>query len=163
MKFALLLCAVAGTAAASQPVLVRVTAETLARLQEKDPMIRLVKPAEAIEVRRPSATSPVLDSTILNDGTHWTMVPKGAVVHLPATHQARVDAKPVGSLLSWQEFSERNKRWIETTEVSFEQAAGVEEIPSATKWPESGKVVIASHQLGPISVRIASPETTAKP
>ena len=165
MKSALILCAIASTAAASQPVLVRVTAETLARLQAKDPMIRLVKPAEEIDIRRPAASSPILDSTILHDGTHWTLVPKGSVVHLPAAHQTKIDSKPVGTLLAWQEFLERNKSWVETADVTFEQAAGVEEIPAATaaKWTKSGKVVVASHQLGPISVRIASPETISKP
>lgn len=128
-------------------------------------MIRLVKPAEDIDIRRPAAESPILDSTILHDGTHWTIVPKGSVVHLPAGQQAKVDSKPVGTLLSWQEFLERNKSWLETADVTFEQAAGVEEIPSATAatWPKSGKVVVASHQLGPISVRIAAPETASKP
>lgn len=165
MKSALILCAIAGTAVASQPVLVRVTAETLTRLQQKDPMIRLVKPAEDIDIRRPAASSPILDSTILHDGTHWTMVPKGAVVHLPSAHQKNIDSKPVGTLLSWQEFLERNKSWVEAADVTFEQAAGVEEIPTATaaKWAENGKVVVASHQLGPISVRVASPETASKP
>ncbi len=160
MKAALILCALAVQAAATQPILVRVTADAIARLREQDPMIRLVKPDEEIEIQRPTATSPVCESTILHDGKHWTLVPKGSVIHLPARLKSKLDSKPIGKLLPWKDFLERNQSWLETAEVSFGQAAGTEEIPAATaaKWSGSGKIIVASHQLGPISVRISEDE-----
>ena len=54
MKTTLILCAMAANAFAAQPVLVRVTPETLAKLQQTDPMIRLEKPAQGeAKVARP--------------------------------------------------------------------------------------------------------------
>lgn len=158
MKTALLLCLLAGQALASQPVLVRVTARTLAELQVRDPMIRLVRPPESeTKVVRPTDQSIIAQSTILHDGTHWTLVPKDAVVFLPETMKSRIKVRPVGTLLQWNEFLTRNQHWVTTTEVTFEQAAGNEALPAecAKVWAQQDKVVVAVLQSGPISVRIA--------
>jgi hypothetical protein len=159
MKNALFLCVLAVNAHAAQPILVRVTPETLARLQERDPMIRLVKPAEGeANVERPVKQSIIGDSTILHDGNNWTLIPKGAVLHQPEAMKARVNVKPVGKLLSWSDFLTRNRSWITTTEVTFDQAAGNEELDAGRTafWAKQDKIVVATHQAGPISVRVAS-------
>lgn len=159
MKTALILCAMAANVLASQPILVRVTPETLAMLQQKDPMVRLVKPAlgEA-KVARPANQSIIKQSTILHDGKNWTLVPNGAVVFLPEAMRLRVNAKPVGTLLPWSEFLTNNPSWITTTEVTIEQAAGNDELPAerTASWAKQDKIVIAVHQRGPISVRVAT-------
>jgi hypothetical protein len=158
MKTTLIWCALAAHALASQPILVRVSPQTLADLQKRDPMIRLVKPADGeATVARPDHPSIIKQSTVLHDGSHWTMVPNAAIMFLPEALKARVNAKPVGKLLPWNEFLTKNQAWIQTSEVSFDQAAGNEKLPAeqAALWTQQDKLVIAVHQTGPISVRVA--------
>ena len=106
---------------------------------------------------RPREESILAQSTILSDGTCWTLVPKGAVLHVPAAHGARVDAKPVGTLLPWADFLARNFAWLGTCDVQIDQAAGTRplaaELPA--NWAKLGKVVVAVHFAGPISVKPA--------
>lgn len=108
-------------------------------------------------VVRPRQESILAQSTILSDGECWTLVPKGAVLHVPAAHQTRVDAKPVGTLLPWADFLARNFAWLGTFDVALDQAAGTRplaaELPAT--WGKLGKVVVAVHFAGPISVRPA--------
>lgn len=162
MKTTLFLCVLAGHALAAQPVLVRITPEALAKLQQRDPMIPLVKPAEdKAKVARPKDQSIIKQSTILHDGNHWTLVPNGAVVFVPVAMKSRVNAKIIGTLLPWRDFLARNPSWITTSEVTLDQAAGKESLPAerAAFWAKQDKVVIAVHQSGPISVRVSETPT----
>jgi hypothetical protein len=148
----------ATSAFAAQPVLVRVTAETLADLQRRDPMIRLIKPAEEeAKVTRSAPPSIIEDSTILHDGSHWTLVPKNAVVFLPEALKQRVNVRPVGTLLPWADFLTKNRSWLATHEVTFDQAAGNEALPAdcTASWASHKKMVVAVHHAGPISVSVA--------
>jgi hypothetical protein len=108
-------------------------------------------------IARPREESILAQSTILSDGSCWTLVPKGAVLHVPAAHQAKVDSKPVGTLLPWAEFLTRNFAWLGTYDVKLDQAAGsvplAAELPAT--WSKLGKVVVAVHFAGPISVKPA--------
>ena len=126
-------------------------------------MATLQQPAkDAPPAARPGEQSIIRQSSILHDGTNWTLVPKGAVVFIPSPLNGRVDVKPVGTLLSWTDFLTKNRSWITTTDISFDQAAGNVPMPAerAAFWAKQDKVVIAVHQNGPISVRIA-PESQA--
>lgn len=159
MKTALLLCALATGAIAGPPVLARITPDELAKLQQQSPMTRLQKPIEGeATVTPPTNRSIIKQSMILHDGTNWALVPNGAVIFLPTAMKGRVDVKPVGTLLTFTDFLTKNRGWITTFEVSINQAAGTEPLPAdrATFWAKQDKVVIAVHQSGPISVRIAS-------
>lgn len=165
MKTTLLLCASAVGACAAQPLQFRITPESLARLQQRDPMIRLDKPAEGeAKVARPNNQSLIKQSTILHDGHNWTLIPNGAVVFLPAALKARVNAAPVGTLLPWLEFLAKNPGWITTTPVSFDQAVGNEPLTAEAVafWAKQDKIVIAVHQSGPISVRVPDPNPNPK-
>lgn len=167
MKTTLLLCAALATSAsAADPVLPRPTAATLTQLQQQaaSPMGTVLQSAEG----KPVVAAPreeqsiIKQSMILHDGKNWTLVPKGAVVFLPTALKNRVDVKPVGILLPFTEFLTKNRSWITTNEVTFEQAAGNEALPAerAAFWSKQDKVVIATHQSGPISVNIkAAPAT----
>ena len=165
MKTALILCVMANSAFAAVPILARTTPEALAKLQQDNPMTLLQSPAkgEAI-VRRPDDQSIINQSTILHDGTNWTLVPKGAVIFLPEAMKSRVDVKPAGTLLPWTEFLARNQAWITTNDISFDQAAGKKPLQAerVAFWAKQDKVVIAVHQGGPISV-CASNETQSPP
>ncbi len=159
MKTALILCALMSAAFAGAPVLVPITPEAVAKLQKSSPMTNLKQPTKGeAPVTRPGEQSIIKQSSILHDGTNWTLVPRGAVIFVPSAQKARVDVKPVGNLLSWADFFVRNRGWITTTDISFDQAAGNEPMPAerAAFWAKQDKLVIAVHQSGPISVRIAS-------
>ncbi len=158
MKTALILCALMSAAFAGSPVLVQITPEALAKLRKTSPMTSLQQPAkDEAPVTRPGEQSIIKQSSILHDGTNWTLVPRGAVIFTPSALKARVDVKPVGTLLSWADFLLKNRAWITTTDISFDQAAGNEPMPAerAAFWAKQDKLVVAVHQSGPISVRIA--------
>ncbi len=157
MKAILILCALTASALAAPPIQKRITPETLLKYQAIDPMSRLVKPEEGkAKVIRPDNQSILKDSTILNDGRNWTLVPVGAVVFTPDSMNSRISQEPTGELLPWNEFLTANRSWISTCEVSFEQAAGKDALPleRTSFWSKLNKIVIAVHQGGPISARL---------
>jgi len=160
MKTVFILCALTSATFATKPILVRVTPQDLAARQQATPLAKLQEPAkDQAKIVQPNEQSIIKQSAILHDGVNWTLVPKGAVIFLPTALQSRVDVKPVGTLLSWNDFLAKNRSWVTTNEVSFDQAAGV--VPLAAErvafWARQDKVVIATHQMGPISVKIAAP------
>lgn len=145
----------------AQPVVVRINPQSLAKLQQINPMDRLLKPAAtAAKDARPHNPSIIRQSTVLHDGENWTLVPNGAVILQPATLKARVNHQPAGTLLPWTEFLTKNGSWITTCEVTIGQAAGTAPLPPVRLafWTQQDKIVIAVHHNGPISVRV--PDTT---
>ena len=151
-----LLTSLAGAAIAGPTMTDRITPEEIAARQKSTPaaFFQPVAGAEA-KVARPGEQSLIKQSDILTDGHNWTLVPKGAVLHIPAAMSNRVGAKPVGTLLSWIDFLTVNRGWLFTEEVTFEQAAGKTPIPPSRHdfWKKNGKVIVAVHLGGPISVR----------
>lgn len=159
MKTALIFCALVTSALAGSPVLVRITPQDLAKLQQTSPMSSLEKPAKnAAPTSQAVEQSIIKQSIILHDGKNWTIVPKGAVIFLPEAMKSHVDVKPVGTLLTWIDFLTKNRSWITTNDVSFNQAAGSESLPAerVAFWAKQDKVVVAVHQNGPISVRVGT-------
>ncbi len=122
------------------------------------PPITAVPTAEQTKHRDRTAPTPGnVESTVtLHDGTHWTLVPSGAVVHLPAGLRSLVGAKAVGQLLTWAEFLEKNRSWITPAVVTFEEAAGTHTLPTKhiKLWSKQDKMIVAVHQGGPTSVRL---------
>lgn len=158
MKALLMFSVLTGHALAAQPLVARITPEALARLQQADPMIRLKKPTEReSKVGRPAGQSILAESIILSDGSNWTIVPQGAVVHVPEKLKSRINATPSGGLLSWADFLTRNRGWVTTCEVSIAQASAKESLPAERIefWAKQDKVVVTVHQRGPISFRSA--------
>lgn len=151
----LLLSSLAGAALAAPAMTDRITPEEIAARQK--PAAAVTQPAEVAEakVARPGEQSLIRQSDILSDGNNWTLVPKNAVLHIPAALNNRIGAKPLGTLLSWTDFLTINRGWLFTEEVTFDQAAGKTPIPpSRTEfWKKNGKVIVAVHLGGPISVR----------
>ena len=162
---AILICGVlASHAPAAQPLVPRITPEALGRLQQADPMIRLHKPTEGqAKVERPDKQSIISQSTVLHDGTRWTIVPNGSVVFIPERMKSRVGATPSGELLGWADFLALNRSWISTCEVSFEQASGKEPLAAERTafWAKQDKIIVAVHQSGPISFN--GPTETSPP
>jgi hypothetical protein len=163
-----LVLAAAGSAFAETPITDRITPEQMAALQgAPSPFDALKKQQQQAEkeanVSRPDSQSLIKQSEILHDGTHWTMVPKGAVLHTPAQMSPRVGTKPLGTLLSWEDFLIANRGWIQTEEVTFDQAAGKAPLQEARQefWKNQTKVIVAVHLGGPISVKVTPPATPA--
>ena len=166
MKTTLILLALASASFAAPTMTDRITPEEIAARQKAaSPLAAIPQPAAVpaeAPVTRPGEQSLIKQSDILNDGMNWTIVPKGAVLHIPHTFATRVGAKPIGTLLPWVEFLTVNRNWLFTEEVTFDIAAGKKPIlPSRFEaWQKVNKVVVAVHQGGPISVR---PQPPANP
>lgn len=111
---------------------------------------------ESVVIRRNAQESLIGQSEILHDGQNWTLVPRGAVLHVPKSRTGNVGTRPVGTLLTWIEFLRKNPAWLSTHETSIKQAAGDEPLPAAKAdfWKKQDRVIIAVHQGGPISVAV---------
>lgn len=97
-------------------------------------------------------------STLLASGRHWAMIPKTALIYLPERYKSKVVSKPQGKLLKWSEFVKKNSGWIHTHEVKLSQARGLEIVdPKVVKaYKTMGKIVIATYQKNPITVKAAA-------
>lgn len=93
-------------------------------------------------------------SQFLSHRGSWTMVPKGAVIHVPEAFKDRVVARPKGTLISWQEFYRKNRGWLQAQSVRLSDAKG--ETPLApslfNSFGRQGRVVVAVLHNGPISI-----------
>jgi len=153
MKTLALAIAFCGCAHAQTAISARVTADSLAALQAKSPMAKLATaPAAPRPVAKPSI---IRESVILHDGTNWTLVPESALLHVPANLKHRINEKPVGKIMPWVDFLVTNRGWLTTENVSFDEAAGNAAIATerADAWRKSDRIIVATHQNGPISVR----------
>ncbi len=104
-------------------------------------------------------------STLLAHGAHWTLVPKGSVIHVPARLKDKVVSKPTGTLISWKKFLVSNYGWLHTHPVKMTQAQGREKIDQKTikAYKTMGKLVVATCAQGPISVAPKSLTPPVKP
>ncbi|MEP4076953.1 hypothetical protein [Haloferula sp.] len=155
---------VLATAASAAPMKDRVTGEELnaRRIASASPISTLAQPGEEVSrVARPSKESIINQSVILTDGTNWTLVPRGAVLHMPEAHQGKIGGRPVGNLLSWKQFAASNRAWISSEEVTLRQAEGVHKMDERRTafWPKQDKIIVAVHLGGPISVVAPKIET----
>ncbi len=64
----------------------------------------------------------------LSDGTYCVMLPKGAVINLPAGGRITLQDKVVGEWIEWDEFFTKNRNALRLESVSFNQLQGLEPI-----------------------------------
>ena len=99
-------------------------------------------------------------SAILSSTKNWSLVPKGAVLHVPKLYEERVNNTRAGTLIGWQDFYRANRSWIRTIPVTIDQASGktplTEEYLAGLR--KGGQVLIAVCRGGPISVKLPEPE-----
>ncbi|MGB6220236.1 hypothetical protein [Haloferula sp.] len=150
--------------ASAAPMKDRVTGEELSarRMASASPVSTLAQPTEEEpRVARPSNESIIKQSMILSDGTNWTLIPRGAVLHLPEAHQGKIGGRPVGNLLSWKQFVTVNRSWVSAEEITLRQAEGVQQLDDRRTafWPKQDKIIVAVHLGGPISVVAPTKET----
>lgn len=83
-----------------------------------------------------------------------TLVPKGAILHVPAQYAERLKLQEGAKILTWADFYAVNRGWIQTLEVTRKQAEGDEPFPEETvkALAKSPSVVVATLRGGPISV-----------
>ncbi|QJE94730.1 hypothetical protein [Luteolibacter luteus] len=85
---------------------------------------------------------------------NYTIVPKGAILHVPERYKTQVVAKPQGNFILWQEFITRYRAVVSSFEVSLEEASGQaaikpERLDAASK---TGMIVVGTLNHNPISV-----------
>jgi len=99
--------------------------------------------------------NPYANSDILVSGRYHTLVPKGSVLSLPDRHKKRFATKPSGDFILLKKFISMNYAWLSTKEVSFEQVKGEKPLSESLQKSiqQSGRVVIATFNKNPISVR----------
>jgi hypothetical protein len=96
----------------------------------------------------------IKESTVLHYRGFLTLVPKRAVVHMPANLEDRMKIGEKVQVQSWADFFKGNRGWIRTLEVTRDQAMGLAPLDEATVTAlrESTQVVVATFKGGPISV-----------
>jgi len=122
--------------------------------QKNDPMKRL----QSVTTPDPVVSNPpkdlISDSEILCFGGMATLVPKRAVLSIPANLENRLQYQTAAKILSWLEFYSQNRGWITTLEVTQRQAEGKQPLAKdiAEQVRTSAALVVATFQGGPISV-----------
>ena len=119
--------------------------------------VRQIDPASVgkKERRKIGGESLLARSLILSYRGTWTIVPKGAILHIPDNYQDRIAPGPSGRLIPWNEFYVRNRGWIHTQRVTIEHARGETALsPEVLEFHKRlGRVVVAVLHQGPISVK----------
>ncbi len=139
--------------------------------EQRDPMKNLA-PAEGEDPSKAARPADLLaTSEVLCFNGVATLVPKGAVLAVPANLKARTGFQAGARIVPWQQFYVNNRNWLSTAEVSFEQAAGRKELPEGLRnqLEESRTIIVATMRQGPISVNPfeppaedADPQTAAR-
>ncbi|MFD2160016.1 hypothetical protein ACFSW8_14000 [Rubritalea tangerina] len=101
-------------------------------------------------------------SDILSNGNIWTLVPKNAILYVPQRLQSKVVSAPNGKFVNWQTFLTKNPAWLSTHPVSLKNSSGSDKIDFETFEPvkQRGKIIVAVHNKGPISVTPGTIEMT---
>jgi len=140
----------------------------LRKADQSDPMKNL-KPAKGEDpsvVNRPKSL--LSESDIISFSGLATLVPKHAILQIPASCTGRMKIEPGAKIVSWADFYAANRGWITTVEVGIVQAEGNQPIAEETKkmMKKSRNLIIATYQGGPISLLPppkAAPKATDKP
>lgn len=127
--------------------------------EQQDPMknLTIVEAEDPTKSARPEDL--LASSEVLTFNGIATLVPKGAVLAVPASLRSRTGFQPGARLVPWNEFHAVNRGWIQTTEVTFDQAAGQAELPEGLRKQieESRVIVVATMRQGPITVNPYQP------
>lgn len=102
-------------------------------------------------------------SIILGDSEKYTLIPVGAILHLPEGLRSRVLAKPQGKFTFWPNFLKRNEAWLGAKEVSLTLSRGNAQeagalLKSVSRDP---RILVATYKGGPITILEAAPSSHA--
>lgn len=131
--------------------------QKLKRPDGKGTEVRLADVSKAKSAQRQQREKKglIARSAVISSNQNWTLVPREAVLHVPAAYNKRVNDQRAGKLVGWQQFYGKNRAWIKVVPVTIEQASG--EKPLTKEYLDSlkrtGQVVVAVCKGGPISVK----------
>jgi hypothetical protein len=149
----------AGRTSAQTPIMRdAATHQQLADQQAKAPLPDPMNELEPCNGPDPSVANAPKDllsqSEVLCHGGVGTLVPKGALLTVPAKFKARTKMTAGARIVTWAEFLAQNRTWLTAVEVTIDEAAGRELLPQNTQrqMADCGNVVVATYLGGPISV-----------
>lgn len=117
--------------------------------------VEVQRAKEVPDPSKASQTGNIVDeSDFLSFNGRSTLVPKGAILHIPPYLKDRLKFTPGNPLLPWGDFYAVNRAWITTVEVSRIQAEGNQALAEETSKSigKSTSLVVATFKTGPISV-----------
>jgi hypothetical protein len=141
---------------------------TYRKAAQEDPMRLTMQPAKGVDPSTANQPKDILsESDIICFNGTATLVPKRAILNLPAAMQGRLKFLPGSKLMTWTDFYTLNRGWISTVEVSRVQAEGNEALKEeiSTRIGKSSNLVVATYKGGPISVlplKVAAGNETAQ-
>ena len=123
--------------------------------QKIDPMKALAPSEGEDPSKKNQPQNLIASSDVISFNGLTTLVPKRAIMKVPAYYEDRVNNHAPGNrVVGWLEFYTLNRGWITTVEVSRLQAEGKE--PLAEDLTENlGKIrnmIVATYSTGPISM-----------
>lgn len=124
----------------------------------------LTSKARPLTSRAPAIESSLWkNSIILTDGEKFTIVPVGAILHLPTELRAHVVAQPQGDFTFWPSFLKRNTAWLTGKEVSLTLSRGNTREANALlkSLARDPHLVVATYKGGPITVLEPAPADTS--
>lgn len=128
-------------------------AKAMQQSQQEDPMKNL----PTSKVPDPSVNLPkdlVAQSDFICASGTATLVPKHAILKVPAAYESRTRYVEGSRIQNWAEFFAANRNWITTVEITPDQAAGKEPLPAelSSLISKSSNLVVATFKGGPISL-----------
>lgn len=121
--------------------------------KDQPELFKPVDPAQQAE-QKPEKRSLLASSEIFCHGGKATLVPKGAVIHLPKNLSDRLVMGEGAKFVTFTDFMAENRSWITTSPVTRRQAEGKEPLPESLlkSFAKETRIVVATLQEGPISV-----------
>lgn len=151
---------------AEQPVMRdAATHDQLARAMQQSQQADPMKSLPASNAPDASLNLPkdlVSQSDFISFSGAATLVPKHAILKVPAGHADRIRFQEGSRILSWPEFFAANRNWITTIEITPEQAGGKAHLSkeSSDVIAKSSNLIVATYRGGPIS--LLSPKAPAE-
>jgi hypothetical protein len=112
------------------------------------------KPVEGADPTKAKPEDFISRSDFMSFSGKATIVPKRAILHIPAAMADRIKLQPGSKIQTWPDFYAMNRGWITTVEVTRAQAEGNQPLTEdlIKRIQKSTTVVVATFQSGPISV-----------
>lgn len=128
-------------------------AQAMQQSQLEDPMKKLpVSKGEDPSLNLPKDL--VSQSDFICFSGAATLVPKHAILKIPASCADRIRFQEGSRILGWAEFFAANRNWISTVEITPEQAEG--KVPLSEEMAafvlKSNNLIVATFKGGPISL-----------
>lgn len=113
-----------------------------------------VKATEETKEEKDEVADLLARSVFLTDGRQCTILPAGAVIHVPANRGDRVvKSAPSLPLVAWDDFYRVNSSWLREFGIDHDQAAGAKPFdPKVAKaLGSSGCVVVSTYFRQPVA------------